>query len=85
MPIPDLDENGFLPPGVYDCTLEEVQQRFGRARVNFQRSELFAKLKEYVKEAQSTKLVKAIILDGSFVTNKETPNDIDMIVILTEE
>src|SRR5205085_8395563 len=85
VPIPDFDENGFLPPGVHACTLDEIQQRFGRARVNFQRSELFARLQEYVREARSSQLVKAIALDGSFVTDKASPNDIDMIVILAEE
>jgi hypothetical protein len=85
VPIPDFDENGFLPPGVHPCTLEEVQERFGRARVNFQRPELFAKLQEYVKEAKSAGIVRAIVLDGSFVTDKVTPNDIDMVVVLWED
>lgn len=85
MPIPDFNANGLLPPGVHACTLEEVQQRFGLFRRTSQRPALFAKLVEYVKEAQSAKLVRAIILDGSFVTAKETPNDIDMIVVLPED
>ncbi len=29
MPVPELDANGVLPAGVFDCTLAEVAQRFG--------------------------------------------------------
>ncbi len=27
--IPDLDENGYLPPGIHGATMEEVAERFG--------------------------------------------------------
>jgi len=30
MPLPELNENGDLPPGVYQATLDEVVQRFGQ-------------------------------------------------------
>ena len=29
MPIPQFDPNGFLPEGVYECSLEELRERFG--------------------------------------------------------
>jgi predicted nucleotidyltransferase len=85
LPIPDFDENGFLPVGVYACILEEVEQRFGKFQRTSQRPELFAKLRDYVKEARNARIVKAIVLDGSFVTDKASPNDIDMIVVLPED
>jgi hypothetical protein len=29
MPIPCLNEKGFLPPGVDDCSLDEIRKTFG--------------------------------------------------------
>ena len=29
MPIPDLSPDGYLPPGIHACTLEEIRERFG--------------------------------------------------------
>jgi hypothetical protein len=44
MPIPDLDQGGFLPPGVHDCSLEEIGERFARFQVSDRRMRLFDKL-----------------------------------------
>lgn len=30
MSIPALQENGFLPPGLYLADLDEIRERFGR-------------------------------------------------------
>lgn len=30
MAIPEFDEDGVLPEGVHDCTLDEVRERFCR-------------------------------------------------------
>lgn len=85
MSIPDFTAEGLLPPGVHECTLEEVGERFGKARVNFQRPELFAKLKDYIREVKHVSFVTSVIIDGSFVTNVDTPNDIDIVVVVSED
>lgn len=82
MPIPDFDLNGFLPPGIYDCTLTEVEQRFARFQVTAKRIQLFDKLREYATKALATGKLDSIIVDGSFVTSKPEPNDIDLITVL---
>lgn len=84
MPIPELDADGFLPKGIHECTLDEVQERFGGFRNSDRRPNLFAKLQEFVQEARLTLLVTGVILDGSFVTDKAVPEDIDLILILRE-
>jgi hypothetical protein len=85
MPIPEYAEHGLLPPGVHSCTLVELQKRFGRFSKSSHRLELFAKLQQYVQEAQSAKIVSALLVDGSFVTAIEVPNDIDLVAILAED
>src|SRR4051794_27825639 len=85
MSIPDDDEDGTLPPGVHPCTLEEVKDRFGRFRGSDRRSHLYRQLVEYVAQARSTGEVRALIIDGSFVTGKAEPGDIDIIVVISRD
>jgi hypothetical protein len=33
MPIPPLDEDGLLPEGIHECSLEEIRARFGSFQV----------------------------------------------------
>jgi hypothetical protein len=85
MPIPDLDENGLLPNGVHSCTLDEAEAHFGRARVTDRRVELFDRLRTFVREASESGLVKAVLIDGSFVTDAAAPNDIDIVIVLGDD
>ncbi len=82
MPIPEMDEAGFLPEGIHEATMEEVRERFGRFQRTDRRPTLFAKLSTFLAEVRATGLVEAVILDGSFVTAKDEPSDIDLILVL---
>jgi hypothetical protein len=82
MPIPALNDDGFLPEGVHDCTLAEVQARFGQFQRTDRRCHLFERLEVFLSHAKATGLVTAVILDGSFVTDKDAPSDIDLILVL---
>jgi hypothetical protein len=82
MPIPPLDDEGFLPPGIHDCTLEEVGERFGTLRGSERRGRLFARLQDYVRDLRRTGLAIALLIDGSFVTGRPDPNDIDLVLVL---
>jgi hypothetical protein len=73
MPIPGLNDAGLLPPGVHDCTLDELRQRFGVFQTTDRRPKLFDKLQQLVQEAWATGFVAEIIVDGSFVTAKPDP------------
>jgi hypothetical protein len=81
MPIPALTTDGFLPEGVYACTLEEVRERFGQFQESDCRCRLFERLEDYVRNASASGVVRAIIVDGSFVTSKNAPGDIDLIIV----
>src|SRR6266581_4212971 len=82
MPIPALESSGLLPVGVHDCTLGEVRSRFGSFQGSDGRPRLFAKLEAFVAEARASQIVRSLLVDGSFVTTKPTPNDIDLIVVV---
>lgn len=74
MPIPELNADGELPPGIHRATLREVEITFGQS--NDRRKLLLSGLKS---AAQNFKVggVSRIYVDGSFTTEKELPDDID--------
>jgi hypothetical protein len=80
--IPALTYDGYLPEGVHDCTLVELQERFGQFQTIDARCRLFERFEQFVREATASGLVTALIVDGSFVTDKDRPNDIDVILVL---
>ncbi|MGH9935029.1 MAG: DUF6932 family protein, partial [Blastocatellia bacterium] len=82
MPIPELNEDGLLPEGVHDCTLDEIGVRFGRFQVTDRRIQLFEKLRLLVEEERQAGLAIEMIVDGSFVTDKLEPGDIDLLIVL---
>jgi hypothetical protein len=82
MPIPALNPEGVLPAGVFDCTLLEVRARFGTFSGSDRRVWLFGRLDELALAMRSSGLFEALIIDGSFVTAKAAPNDIDLIAVL---
>jgi hypothetical protein len=82
MPIPELNTEGLLPEGVYDCTLDEIGARFGRFQMTDRRIWLFEKLRELVEEERQAGLAIELFVDGSFVNDKPEPNDIDLVIVL---
>src|ERR1039457_4077309 len=82
MPIPPLNADGLLPPGIFDCSLEEVRDRFGSFQISNQRRQLFARPEDLFGAMQRSGLFKALLVDGSFVTVKHAPNDIDLVAVL---
>ncbi len=82
MPIPALNVDGLLPPGVHDCPLAEVRARFGSFQGSDVRQRLFARLEELVAGMTRSGLFEALLVDGSFITAKPAPNDIDLVAVL---
>src|SRR2546426_321931 len=82
MPIPPLNHRGQLPEGIHDCTVEEIEARFGSVQGSDRRLRLWAKFREFVREIRACGDVLAILLNGSFVTANSSPNDIDLILVL---
>jgi len=71
--IPDYQENGCLPPGIHWAEWEEFCQRFG---VNKHRKKLITGLHAALICLKASGCTK-VYINGSFVTNKETPCDFD--------
>jgi hypothetical protein len=79
--IPHCNDDGYLPSGIHPATLEEIAIRFG------QESELrqaqMESLRWLVELAQRAG-VQRIVINGSFVTDKLEPNDVDCVLLIGE-
>ena len=71
--IPSFDANGNLPPGIHHAVLEEIEKRFAYTTC---RRSLFEGLRTLVEELRKANCT-CLYLNGSFITNKESPNDYD--------
>jgi len=79
--IPDLNPH-YLPVGIHDCTLEEVSAVSGQPP---QRKAMMDKLSEYTTAIRMLGVTGWILVNGSFVSSKESPGDIDIIVVMNRE
>jgi hypothetical protein len=72
--IPEFTAYGLLPEGVHPATLEELSERFGG---NERRRQLLRGLNEALRLLRAAGC-RRVYINGSFVTAKERPNDIDV-------
>ena len=79
--IPDLVD-GVLPEGLHDATMEAIASRFGGFQRTNQRIRLTERLRSYIEEARTAGIATAVIIDGSYVSQRDEPNDIDLILVL---
>jgi hypothetical protein len=79
MPIPALNSHGLLPSDVHDCTLSEIEISFGW---NKHRKCLLEDFNKCMKYEIRSVFTKPLYFDGSFVTDKEKPDDIDVVLDL---
>lgn len=81
--IPKFGKNGNLPKGLHNATLDEIRELFGVSSAR--RKWLFTNLEKIIKLARSTGKLERIIVWGSFVSSKELPQDIDLLLIMKED
>lgn len=81
MAIPEFT-NKYLPPGIYDCSFKELTVAFG---TNDRRKYLLDNLNKYLTKVRNLGISGWIIVNGSFVTSKEKPRDIDVVLVLDSE
>ena len=79
--IAQFTEDGLLPPGVHGTDLEELREKMGWSR---KRQGLLEGLEEALELMAACGVVR-VHLDGSFVTDKDRPNDIDGCYDLAED
>ena len=82
MSIPLFNENGELPDGEYVVSLDEIETKFGCS--NEQRRRLMQGLRAATANFRKAN-VRKLWIDGSFITDKENPNDIDGVWETNEE
>ena len=80
---PKIDYPPLLAPGRHYMTLQEIQNTcvepfFGEERAH--RKKLFYALEEFIQKLLVARIRCDVFLDGSFVTRKPFPDDVDVIV-----
>ena len=81
MPIPELNSNGYLPPGIHEASLRETLTRFGVGSPARQQKGELRRL--VVEAAQAYPTIKRVLVWGSFVTAKLEPNDLDYSLVVS--
>lgn len=82
--IPQFNQDGYLPVGIHKATQDEIKIRFGTG--SNQRIMLFERLVKLLKLLKKqSKHIKLFLLNGSFVYNKDSPNDLDCILVLKKD
>ena len=76
--LPPFDEFGNLPRGIHPAPIEEVVDRFGHGSP--EREVEGRELIELFAWARRSG-VRRLIINGSFVTDKRDPNDVDVVLL----
>jgi len=82
LPIPPTKECGLLPPGIHEASMADVRERFAKDR-NSHRGFLYDGLVKFINALVGLghiEVVESILIDGSFVTDKHSPGDIDVVL-----
>src|SRR5437868_13991065 len=77
--ISNFNDEGYLPLGIHRATLEEITARFGQE--SEVRQVQMESLRWLVDLAWRTG-VQRIVVNGSFVTDKLEPNDVDCVLLI---
>ncbi|MGP6151334.1 DUF6932 family protein [Priestia flexa] len=79
-------ENGNLFPGIHNYTMQEFQEQFVLGFSSSQsRKEIFKEFSDWFKQLINLIPPRYVWLDGSYLTMKENPNDIDLVIFYKPE
>lgn len=78
---PNYDNRGLLPEGEYHTSLDNFIERFVNVTNIQTRAELFEKYVQFCLKCLETTALLSHYVNGSYVTIKEEPSDIDLLVI----
>lgn len=77
--IPDYNNDGYLPPGIHPASLEEIAEHFGKeSELRQAQMESLRWLVDLARRAGAQR----IVVNGSFVTDKLEPNDVDCVLLI---
>ena len=77
--IPPFRPDGYLPDSVHLCSETDATFRFGAG--SRRRRRLIVRLRRWMELARAVG-ARRLLIDGSFVTAKEEPNDIDAVLLI---
>ncbi len=80
MTLPELNADGYLEPGIYLASLEEVLRRFGSGSPARERQGNLLRL--IVERARNYPTIKRVLIWGSFVSAKLEPGDLDYSIVV---
>jgi hypothetical protein len=80
--IPAFRRDGYLPEGLFLASEAEITFRFGAA--NPRRRRLAIRLRRWIELARAVGAIR-LCIDGSFVTSKAKPKDVDAVVLLPQD
>ncbi len=79
--IPGFNAVGYLPPGIHPATLSEIEARFGlESELRRVQMESLRWMVDLAWKAGAQR----IIVNGSFVTHKDEPNDVDCVLLIDD-
>lgn len=67
-----------MPEGLYDTSLSEIRQELG---FSGHRIALINGLERFLDYLERLQVVESVVIDGSFVTAKQEPHDVDLLVV----
>src|SRR5437588_9483697 len=76
--LPPFDDIGHLPPGIHKCSVAELAERFGTG--SDEREAEIDELRKFIETAWAAG-VRRVLVNGSFVTGKLAPNDVDVVIL----
>jgi predicted nucleotidyltransferase len=82
MGLPAFDDGGDLPVGIHRASLEEVVERFGLG--SDERRRCTRNLVHIYELAKRTGHLERFVVFGSYVTDKQAPNDVDVILVMDD-
>lgn len=78
-----FNENGLLNPGFHEYKLNEIDKIFVEDFSKSQtRKEIYSGFLKWLKELLNICIPNEIWIDGSFVTDKINPNDVDLVYFI---
>ncbi len=79
--LPPFNDRGDLPAGVHAATWEELAERFGAGPV---RQARLRTLRHLYALVAATGHLERFLVFGSFVTSKDEPRDVDVVLVMSE-
>lgn len=80
--LPQFLADGYLPKGLHQASEAEALFRLGTS--SRRRRQLALRLRHWLELARAVGALRFLV-DGSFVTAKDAPNDIDGVVLLSPD